>query len=106
PPNIYAQTNTRTLESFIKSLPLDQLKARAENGDAKAQHALGFLYYKGDGLGKDFAAAAKWYRKAAEQGFAAAQCEFGGLCDKGVGVEQSDAEAVKWYRKAAEQGEP
>ena len=93
--NIAAQTNIAKAEA--RPLPLEQLKAKAESGDAKAQFALGALYHKGDGVGKDRAEALKWYRKAAEQGYAAAQCELGDLCDDGV-------EALKWYRKAAEQG--
>ena len=105
PADISAQTNTTTLESFIKSLSLEQLKAKAENGDVRAQHALGFRYYRGDGVAKDFAAAAEWYRKAAEQGFAPAESELGSLYGRGQGVEKSDVEAVKWLRKAAEQGE-
>ena len=104
-PGIHAQTNVTSLEAFIKSHSLEQLQAKAENGDAKAQHALGFRYYKGDGMGKDLAAAAKWYRMAAEQGFAPAQCELGTLYARGEGVDKNDVEAARWFRKSAEQGE-
>lgn len=45
----------------------------AEQGDAKAQSALGFMYGAGEGVQKDHAASVKWTRKAAEQGYALAQ---------------------------------
>ena len=48
------------------------LKA-AEQGDAKAQFNLGFIYSNGKGVPKDYAEAVKWTRKAAEQGHAEAQ---------------------------------
>ena len=44
-------------------------KAQAEKGDRVAQHNLGYQYFKGSGVAKDFVQAVSWYRKAAEQGF-------------------------------------
>jgi TPR repeat protein len=40
----------------------------ADQGDAKAQSMLGFIYYQGEGITKDFSEAIKWWNKAAEQG--------------------------------------
>jgi TPR repeat protein len=76
----------------------------AEQGDAKAQLNLGFMYEKGQGVVQDYAESVKWYRKAAEQGRADAQTNLGFMYDEGPGVPQHSAEAVKWLRKAAEQG--
>ncbi|MCD8237521.1 MAG: sel1 repeat family protein, partial [Prevotellaceae bacterium] len=45
----------------------------AEQGNAKAQNALGVCYEKGQGVVQDFIKAAEWYAKAAEQGDADAQ---------------------------------
>ncbi|MCL2725942.1 MAG: SEL1-like repeat protein [Polyangiaceae bacterium] len=45
----------------------------AEQGDAEAQAALGFMYSEGRGVAKDEAEAVKWWRKAAEQGYEEAQ---------------------------------
>ena len=58
---------------------LAELQARAGAGDAVAQKAMGDLYRHGQGVRRDDAAAAAWYRKAAVQGLAAAQ----GLVDAG-----------------------
>ena len=43
---------------------IDELKKRAEAGDAKAQYILGCCY----GVEQNFEEAVKWYRLAAEQG--------------------------------------
>jgi uncharacterized protein len=86
----------------------------AEQGDAKAQSALGSMYELGHGVPHDFVASAKWYRKAAEQGYARAQSALGFIYLQsalgfryftGAGVQKDYAEAVQWYRKAAEQGD-
>jgi hypothetical protein len=53
---------------------------------------------------KNYAEAARWYRKAAEQGHASAQNGLAWMYNNGKGVAKNYAEAVRWYRKAAEQG--
>ena len=58
---------------------LDDLRRKAEQGDAQAQYELGRAYSIGKGAPKDKAEAAKWYRKAAEQGHAEAQYVMSGL---------------------------
>ena len=45
-----------------------ETKARAEAGDANAQHKLGFMYKNGQGVEQDFKKALKWWQKAADQG--------------------------------------
>jgi TPR repeat protein len=84
--------------------PLDQLLARAQQGDATAQAELGWRYASGEGLPQNHAEAVKWFRKAADQGNVAAQVNLGVSYAKGEGVSQDYAEAAKWYRKAADQG--
>ena len=81
------------------------LKPKAESGDARSQMALAKLYYNGDGVAKDDAKAAEWYRKAAEQGNALAQYKLGAMYDKGEGVPKDAAKAVEWWKKAAAQGD-
>ncbi len=83
---------------------LSKFRPLAEQGDAKAQWALGVMYERGLGAPQDYAKAVKWYRKAAEQGNADAQFNLGSMYVDGLGVPQVDAEAVGWWRKAAEQG--
>ena len=76
----------------------------ARNGNAYAQYKLGFSFYTGDGVRKNYSEAVKWLRKSAEQGYAKAQNHLGFCYYNGQGVTQNYSEAVKWYRKSAEQG--
>jgi S1-C subfamily serine protease len=103
-----AQTNSvvdsRKLKA-LRELPLDELKNKAEAGDAGAQHTLGIHYHDGEGVPQDDAEALRWERKAAEQGHADAETWLGACYFKGAGVSQDYAEAVKWLRKSAEQGD-
>ena len=83
---------------------LDTLRQAAEQGDARAQFNLGFMYHEGKGVPQDAAEAVRWYRLAAEQGDAAAQFSLGLRYADGEGVPKDDAEAVRWFRMAAGQG--
>lgn len=49
----------------------------AEQGVTEAQHNLGVMYEKGQGVQLNLSEAEKWYRKAAEQGHAPAQAALG-----------------------------
>lgn len=82
------------------------MRVRAEQGDAKAQFKLGYLYFYGQGVPQSYTESVRWCRKAAEQGDALAESRMGALYFYGNGVPQDYNEAVQWYRKAAEQGEP
>jgi TPR repeat protein len=64
--------------------PIEEVKAKAEAGDAKSQVELGRRYDKGEGVMKDHAEAAKWYLKAAEQNYAVAQYNLGVCYEQGV----------------------
>jgi TPR repeat protein len=83
--------------------PIEEVKAKAEAGDAESQVELGLRYLKGEGVTKDQVEAVKWFRKAAEQNFARGQYDLGVCFYAGEGVAKDQVEAVKWYRKAAEQ---
>ena len=83
---------------------MQAIREAAEHGVAVAQYALGVMYASGQGVSRDEAMAAQWYRLAAEQGDTRAQHNLGLMYMNGRGVAKDDAEAVRWYRQAAEQG--
>ena len=85
-------------------LMFEEIKARAENGDAALQYQLGLCYFNGTSVAKDYMEAARWWRKAADQDYAPAQYQFGLCYYAGYGVEQDYAESVKWWRKASARG--
>jgi len=83
----------------------------AEQGAAKSQYLLGWLWEEGrwrDELSSpevdpNHEEAVKWYQKAAEQGYVRAQFALGWLYKK-PGVRQNYKAAAKWFLKAANQG--
>jgi len=86
------------------STALKEFLPLAKQGDATAQHNLGVMYDRGQGVRQDYVEAAKWWRMAAQQGNSAAQFNLGLMYDEGHGIEQNYQEAVKWYSLAAKQG--
>src|SRR5437762_1460163 len=74
-PEQIAQGQKRAHE--FKQKPLEEVKAKAEAGDAESEVELALRYDKGEGVAKDQVEAVKWYRKAAEQNYAKAQYELG-----------------------------
>jgi len=77
----------------------------AEQGDARAQNALGFLYEKGRGVPQDYTEAVKWYRLAAAQDFPKAFGNLAAAYGNGTGVAKDAGEALKWARLGAEEGD-
>lgn len=84
-------------EALANWLPL------AKSGDPASQFNVGMMYARGDGVDKDLAEAARWFRRAAEQGQVAAQARLGAMYARGVGIEQDYMEAARWLNRAAEQ---
>jgi TPR repeat protein len=78
--------------------------AKAEAGDLHCQFALGEAYRNGQGVGRDYALALRWYRKAADRGDPAAQFQVGMIYRAGLGVSRDVNEGARWVRKAADQG--
>ncbi|HEV8690346.1 MAG TPA: tetratricopeptide repeat protein, partial [Ideonella sp.] len=76
----------------------------ADQGLARAQVRLGFLYEEGKGVGADIGKAVALYTQSAEQGDAWGQAALGLSYMQGRGVEQKDEQAARWFRLAAEQG--
>ena len=82
-----------------------ELKTLAEQGDALAQHNLGYIYSIGQVVTQNYKEAVKWFRLAAKQGNTNSQHNLGLMYENGYGVTQDFKEAVKWFRLAAKQGD-
>jgi hypothetical protein len=85
--------------------PIEEVKARAEAGDAESEVELGLRYTNGEGVAKDQVEAVKWFRKAAEQNFAPAQYNLNVCYYNGKGVAKDYVEAYEWLLLAARQGD-
>ncbi len=82
----------------------ENFEQMAAAGDPWAQFTLGEKYLNGDGVERNFQAAAQWYRKAAEQNHVEAQARLASLYYNGWGMEKNYPEAMKLYRRAAVHG--
>lgn len=86
--------------------PLDELQAKAGEGDAEAQYQLGRAYARGHGVPVDMKRAFELFLAAAKQGHVKAMSSTGYLYIRGDGVEADPAAAAEWSRQAAEAGSP
>jgi len=84
--------------------PFEELKAKAEAGDAESEYQVGLAYTKGQGVTKDEVEAVKWFRKAAEQNEAIAQDNQGKPLEGSVGFFDASPEGVDRARQEAAQG--
>ena len=71
------------------------LTQSAEAGYSDAMCNLGYCYEMGNGVEKNLAKAAEWYRKAADNGNEIAQSNLGIFYEYGKGVTKNYAEAVE-----------
>ncbi|KAJ1629301.1 hypothetical protein T492DRAFT_873701 [Pavlovales sp. CCMP2436] len=109
-------------EIAASSAELAQIRARADQGDATAQYAIGYFAWGLSGLAQDHAEAARFWRRAADKGHAdatqpimgmhprsddaIAQFSIGYMYESGEdGLKRDMAETVRWYRAAAAKDE-
>jgi len=76
----------------------------AEDGYAKAQASIGWMFHTGNGVEKNLQTAAEWYRKAADQGHEIAQNNLGVFYENGLIGSADPKRAAIWYEMAAKQG--
>jgi TPR repeat protein len=90
----------------LGALDFTVLLLRADAGDPRVLAELGSRHFIGrDGAEKDYAQAAKYFRKAAAQAYPLAEIQLGFLYQRGLGVPQDYEEARRWYRRAVAQGD-
>lgn len=80
----------------------DEIRRRAEQGDANAQYELAQEYERAKPT--NYEQAAIWFRKAADQGLAAAQYQLGLMYGRGLGLPEDYDQAMAWFKKASDQG--
>jgi TPR repeat protein len=105
-PNNQIDAGVAALERGHYSIAMRAFRVDAEQGNAKAQNNIGYLYEQGLGVGQSYPEAMAWYRKAAAQQLPQAQFNIATLYFYGFGVEKNLREALKWLRLAAAQKLP
>lgn len=89
-------------ESIDKAAKL--LRVAADGELADAQHDLGVLYARGQGVPKDEAEAARLYIRAAKNGSVAGEVELAIALFNGEGIPKNEAQAARLFRRAALRG--
>jgi TPR repeat protein len=90
---------TRTADAKVQG------QAISGFADSELPARLGTIYLEGDGVERDNAQAAKWYRLAAERGNASAQARLGEMYSVGWGVPKDHSQAFTWFHKSAQNGD-
>ena len=83
---------------------IEELRARAEQGEASAQYNIGVRYDNGRGVPENDPEAVRWWRLAADQGDAGAQSNLGFMYANGRGVQRDIVQALMWTNLAALRG--
>jgi len=74
-----------------------------ETAGRSAAENIGVMYSMGQGVTRDYAEAARWYRRSAERGGPRGQFALGMFHLEGLGTPKNFEEAVKWLGLAAKQ---
>jgi len=83
---------------------VDQLLARAKNGDSATQAEVGDMYYYGRSITKDFPKALHWYETAAKSGMYECYNKAAWMHENGEGTKPDVPKALDLYRTAAKHG--
>lgn len=83
-----------------------RLDPLAEQGDPRAELAIGRIYHLGQGVEQSDEKALYWFQRAADAGLANAQYYLGVMYATGSGTDVDHAAAARWLLAAAEQGDP
>lgn len=78
--------------------------AKAEQGDPKAQYAVGEMYEKGRGVDRDLRSAFSWYSKASQKGNMKAEYKLGMAYLNGKGIRKNYRKAYEWLKKSSDKG--
>jgi len=102
--NFFILASLLSFTSLVSAETTEEIKQKAEQGDALGQAKLASLYILGRGVEVDNKRAAQWMTKAAKQGLVEAQVSVAAMYDRGIGVSADKKIATQWYEKAANQG--
>jgi uncharacterized protein len=82
----------------------DWLLRAVQQGDGRAAHRLGLMYYRGQGVERDYSMARDWWLTGVEQGDASSAFNLGVLYRRGLGVVRDVGKTTEWWERAAYAG--
>jgi uncharacterized protein len=100
------QKGLKAFESYNYDTAYKHLKQYAEQGQARAQYALGQIYWTGtDKIPKNYTLAYKWWMLATKQNHPGATFSIGVIYNTGSGLPRDETKAFQWFKKSADLGE-
>lgn len=100
---LLAKGDTLYAKGLFEAAVAEYAKA-AELGEPEAQFDLGYAYYNGEGIQRDYTVAVRWFKRAATQDFAKAQYNLSYCYMYGRGVPRDYDKALAFLTKAAGKG--
>lgn len=94
--SVPTSAEANTYQETYAATNINDLKRFADEGDAKAQYALGKRYANGDGVPLDYREALHWYLQAGQQGHVRAQGKLAAAFWEGRGGPQDYSRAYFW----------
>ncbi len=101
---VFSNTAALAAVDYILEQKFHAELIKAEQGDAKAQYAIGEMYEKGRGVERDPRLAFSWYSKATQQGNIKAEYKLGVAYLNGTGIRKNYRKAHDWLNKSSNQG--
>lgn len=81
----------------MEELSLEEVKQKAEEGDAQAQYQWAMCYFDGNGVEQDEKKAVEWLEKAVAQGNGEARYALAICYESGMGVDPDPVKAAELY---------
>jgi TPR repeat protein len=94
---LFAQVNLTGSEQKL----VDDMKVRANSGEAASQYQLGKMYYEGKDVPQNLKEAVRMFQLAADKGYPEALVAMGKCYMNGEGVPQDSKQAMKYFNQAA-----
>ena len=101
---LWSYSNRNSASAEVKQAKLKRYGDLCSQGDSFGQVLLGYCYYRGWGVSKDYKRAAELFTLSAEQGNAWGQYGLGMCYYYGHGVTKNRDLARQWFKRAAAQG--
>ncbi len=99
------QSGAKAYRSGDFATALAEFRLLADQGDPRAQFALGQMHAEGLGVPQDFDKAVEFFQAAATSGLVRAQYNLGIAYFSGIGVPRNYLRSARWYEKAARRGD-
>ncbi len=101
---VFSNTAALAAVDYILEQKFHTELAKAEQGDAKAQYAIGEMYEKGRGIERNPRQAFSWYSKATQKGNMKAEYKLGVAYLNGNGIRKNYQKAHNWLKKSSNKG--